>query len=312
MDGALWAAVSGVVFGVFQATNRRAHQGVDAYLATFTLLAVSAIVLAAATAAVGELDLILGAPPAALGWFALAGAFHFFLGWTFLGVSQRRLGASRTSVVIGTTPLFGTGIAFIALGERVRPLAFVGVVLVVAGIALLTWRGPQTAGDRDPSTAPPRLALIFPLLTALCWAISPVFIRWGLDGLSAPIAGVTTGMVASAAAYGAALVARRMRQPRRGQTDPAPPQTPRGAYGLLVVAGVLAAAGIAAQWTALELAPVAVVLALGQLSVPVVVLTAPLIVGVPAERLGTRALIGAAAAVVGTLVIIVARSGVPT
>ncbi len=49
MTGALWATLSGLGFGIFQAFNRRAGRAFDAYVATFFLLAGSAVILAGAS-----------------------------------------------------------------------------------------------------------------------------------------------------------------------------------------------------------------------------------------------------------------------
>jgi len=45
MTGALWATISGIGFGFFQAFNRRAGRAFDAYFSTFILIAISAVIL---------------------------------------------------------------------------------------------------------------------------------------------------------------------------------------------------------------------------------------------------------------------------
>lgn len=54
-----------------------------------------------------DLTLLPAAPFKAYLNFGLAGFIHFFVGWTFLSLSQKLVGASRTSALIGATPLFG-------------------------------------------------------------------------------------------------------------------------------------------------------------------------------------------------------------
>jgi hypothetical protein len=46
MSGALWATLSGLGFGVFQAFNRRAGRVFDACFSTFVLITISAVILA--------------------------------------------------------------------------------------------------------------------------------------------------------------------------------------------------------------------------------------------------------------------------
>lgn len=138
MTGVLWAVVSGVGFGLFQTLNRRAGRGIDVYWATFILLLVSAIVLAAASMATEDLELLRTAPLSALVSFGLAGFIHFFVGWTLLSVSQRWVGAARTGALVGATPLFATAIAALTLGEILSLPTLLGVALMVTGVYLVS------------------------------------------------------------------------------------------------------------------------------------------------------------------------------
>ena len=142
-------------------------------------------------------------------------------------------------------------------------------------------------------------AALFGLGAALCWSISPIFIRNGLEGLASPLLGVTVGMAACVVAYGLALLMKR------GQSRGTP--IPRDALFFQLVAGVLVGLSTWARWIALDLAPVGVVLALGRLSVPVVILLAPLLVGQHLERVTARIWLGAALIVGGSLLLIMYR-----
>ncbi len=104
MSGAAWALTAGVSFGIFQAVNRRANQLVDAYRTTFALLVVAVIGLGAVAATTQDLSLLGSAPIASFVGFGLAGIIHFFLGWTFLAVSQLRFGAANPGALIADTP----------------------------------------------------------------------------------------------------------------------------------------------------------------------------------------------------------------
>ena len=295
MFGVALAAVAGVGFGLFQATNNRAGRHVDTFVATFGVLAVSVLVLGLITLATQDLGVVRTAPAAGYGWFAVAGGVHFFFGWTLLTMSQRRVGAPQTGVLTGTTPLFGTLIAFIVLDETLRAIALLGVALVVAGTVWLARSRPTPAAGAGPATThTPWLGLA----AALCWGTSPVFIRWGLESIPAPMIGVTVGMAAATAAYGVALLVRGA--PSSGRLQ-------RSTAGWVAVAGCIVALAIAAQWVALSLAPVAVVLALSQLAVPVVVLVAPLLSGGAAEGLTRAGMAAAGVIMAGSLIIIFSR-----
>lgn len=141
---------------------------------------------------------------------------------------------------------------------------------------------------------------LFGLGTAVCFAISPVFIRAGLEGLPSPLLGVTIGMIVCVVAYGATLLVRR-----RQSVTPSV-SVPRAALALQIVAGMLVGLSTWARWLALDLAPVAVVIALGRLNVPLVLVLAPLMLGRRLEPVTLRVWLGAGLIIAGSLVLIFA------
>ncbi len=138
MTGVVWAVLAGVGFGLFQSFNRRAGREIDVYWSTFILLFVSAIILVIASVLTEDLNLLRTAPLKAYVNFALAGFIHFFLGWTFLSISQKLVGASRTGALIGTTPLFAFIIGIVVFGEFLSLPVIFGIALVIAGVYLVS------------------------------------------------------------------------------------------------------------------------------------------------------------------------------
>jgi drug/metabolite transporter, DME family len=296
MTGATWAVVAGIGLGLFQSINRRAVLGMDVYQATFLQLLVSAVVLAAISLATQDLNLLRTAPPGALINFSLAGLIHFFVGWTFLNASQKRIGASRTSPLIATNPLFAALIAALTLREFPSPLAWVGILLIIGGVYGIS-NGADNAGGRAQDAPAMRWRdVLFGLSAACCWAISPIFTRAGLEGLPSPLLGVTVGLTASVLTYGVALLSQRRLS--------AIAALPRDALFFKTVAGILAGVSTWNRWIALDLAPVAVVLALALTSVPVVMFLSPLLSGRDRERVTSRVWLGAAFVVGGVLFLI--------
>ena len=292
MTGVLWAAVSGIGFGLFQSVNVRAvRQLDDVYVSTFLQLLVAAAVLLVACIVAGELPLLSDASAWAWISFALAGAIHFFLGWTLLNASQGRIGAARTSPLLTTTPLFGVAIAAVTLGQLPGAAALAGIAVTVAGALVITDPRSET-GIRWQDSIPG-------LATAFLWALSPVFTVEGLDELDSPLLGVTIGMVFSVLAY--ALLLAAAQGERRSALD-----LPREGVVLKLVSGVLVALSIWGRWVALDLADVGVVLALNLLAVPTVLLLAPVIAGRHLEHVDARIWLGAGLVVAGTLILIAA------
>ena len=138
MTGVLWAIVAGLGFGVFQSFNRRAGRSIDSYLSTFMLLLVSAIVLVVVSLLTEDLGPLREAPLMAYVNFGLAGFVHFFLGWTFLTLSQKLVGAARTGALIGTTPVFAFAVGLVFFGEALSLPVIAGVILVMSGVYLVS------------------------------------------------------------------------------------------------------------------------------------------------------------------------------
>lgn len=287
MGGAAWALFAGVSFGIFQAVNRRANQLIDPYRATFTLLLVAVVGLGIFSVATQDLSLLSSAPLFAFIAFGAAGVIHFFFGWTFLSLSQQRIGAANTGVVTAATPLIGSLLAALVLDEALGAVALVAIALVSAGVILIARR---TSGDGQRLTYP-----WFALAASLSWGTSPLFIRWGLEGLSSPVIGVTIGLAAAAGLYAVVLASGRA---------PTTSGTPPGVRRWLLAGGILVAVAIAAQWTALDLVEVNVVVTLQQVATPVVVLVAPFIVGTAIERWTWRLILGMVAVIAGSTMVI--------
>ncbi len=290
MEGVFYAMTAGVTFGIFQSVNRLALRGADPYRTTFRLLLVGTSVMVLWTVLTQDLSLLSKGSWLSIASFAAAGTIHFYLGWTFLSLSQQRIGATETSAVVAVNPLVATLLAGWALGEGVTWRAGVGVVIVSAGVAVLSLRRGELSGLR-------RLPLLG-LGAALCWGSSPLFIRWGLAGVPAPLIGVGVGLIAATLMYAVTLALARRHLSRTGSDRPA--------AVLTVLAGVLVATAISLQWMAFDLIAIAVVITLLQLAVPTVIAVAPLLIGTPMEKPTPRLLFGAAAVVGGSILVVLA------
>jgi drug/metabolite transporter (DMT)-like permease len=138
VTGVSWAIVAGLGFGVFQSFTRRAGRSIDSYLSTFMLLVVSSIVLIGVSLLTEDLSPLREAPLMAYVNFGLAGFVHFFLGWTFLTLSQKLVGAARTGALIGTAPLFAFAVGLVFFGEALSLPVIIGAILVISGVYLVS------------------------------------------------------------------------------------------------------------------------------------------------------------------------------
>jgi uncharacterized membrane protein len=92
----------------------------------------------------------------------------------FTGI--QRVGASRAEPLKASTPFFASIVAVLVLGGRMSPEHFLGVVLIVAVLAVISLEqasGPTTGELGSVSD------LGFPLLAALLFAVEPTFAKIG-------------------------------------------------------------------------------------------------------------------------------------
>jgi drug/metabolite transporter (DMT)-like permease len=290
VNGAVVAAASGVGFGLFQTLNIRAVRGMDPFASTFLQIAVAAAALLVASVLSGGIAELGDAPAGALLYFAAAGVLHFIAGWTLLNISQKRIGAARTSPLLTTVPLFGIAIAALTVGQLPEAVELPAIALMVLGAYVVVSRG---AGGRHT-----RLVDAVPALAcALCWALSPALTVRGLDRLDDPLIGLTLGLWVSVAGYVVAFAVWRRGLGVR--------TAGRTALAVKLLAGVLVGLSTWGRWAALDGTTVAAVLALNLLSIPVVLIASPLMAGRHAEHVTPRVWAGAALVVAGSLLLIV-------
>jgi drug/metabolite transporter (DMT)-like permease len=290
MSGAVLAAASGVGFGVFQSVNVRAlRPNEDPYASTFVQVLVAALLLAAIAFIGGEMSGALHAPLWALGDFTISGLLHFLAGWSLLNLSQQRVGAARTSPLLTLTPVFGAVVALITIGELPGGVALIAMAMMCAGAYVVASRGG--IAKIAPADAVAGLGCAF------MWSISPIFIAHGLDGFDSPLAGLVIGLAVTVLAY-AALYAV-WRGPGEARRSIAYATT----Y-LKLLAGALVGLSTWWRWAALDDATVGAVLALNLLSVPIVLVLAPILAGRASERVTAALWAGAGMVVAGALLLV--------
>ncbi len=86
-------------------------------------------------------------PAGALGvlYSALGSLLLAFAGWSYV---VTRLGAARAGATMHLMPAIGVGLAALFLGEYPRWYHFAGIALILAGVALSTFRGASASSSR--------------------------------------------------------------------------------------------------------------------------------------------------------------------
>lgn len=279
-----------MAFAFLQAANRKSNQQVDAYRTAFGLLISVEILLLVRAAAVGELDIIFTAPLAAVLLFSVSTFFHFVGGWTLLALSQQRIGVARTGALVSAAPLVGTLLAAVILDEPLTLTILLGVLLAVAGVALISLSGNATPGSgwRRPWLA---------LAVAFIWGSSPMLIRLGLERFEHPVLGLTIGIGLSIPLYGALLTAVGVWRQKA---------VPWAAARWMLIGGLLGVVAVSSQWISFDLTTIAIALTVQQLSAILVIAIVPLMFKEPFERMNARFFVGTAAMLAGSALVVLA------
>jgi len=139
--------------------------------------------------------------------------------------------------------------------------------------------------------------------TALCFSSSSIFIRYGLDTIPSPLIGVTIGMVFCTSAYGLILIVRFRNQIEKAKNI----SYSRQGIFLLFFGGIFLGFGTLSRWIAIDLAPIAIVIGLSGLTVPVVLMLSPLLMGRSLENVTIRLWLGAGLVIIGSSLITFSR-----
>ena len=142
--------------------------------------------------------------------FLLAGLLGPGLSQLLFTLAVRDAGPSRTSVTVGTAPLFSVAIALVFLGEPAHAGLLAGAVLIVGGGFLLV-------GERDRPEHVRRIGLALALGAAVVFAARDNLVRHlSLDTDVAPSLAAAATLGAGGAVIAAYLLATRRRLPTTG------------------------------------------------------------------------------------------------
>jgi drug/metabolite transporter (DMT)-like permease len=165
VDAVLLACLSAFLFGAMTVALRyplARGAGAEAG-ALLTILPALAVTLPFALAEGGP---VLDAWP-----FLLAGILGPGLSQLLFTLAVRDAGPSRTSVVVGTAPLFSVAIALVFLDEPLVAGLVVGAILIVAG-------GIMLVAERGRPEHVRRIGLVFALGATVVFATRDNLIRW--------------------------------------------------------------------------------------------------------------------------------------
>lgn len=183
----LLALAAAFFFGLASVFLKRGLAHIRPLPAAAASVSVTAVIAWTAAAATDRLDGLL--TPLVLPFLA-AGFLAPGLARLVLFIGYDRVGVSRATTLLSTSPLFSISMAMVLLGERPSGLVLVGAGLIVAGGALLSRRA---ADDRSWR----RRHLGFPLLAAVAFALRDTISRAALLAFPHPMLGAAVATLMS-------------------------------------------------------------------------------------------------------------------
>jgi len=230
-----------------------------------------------------------GLTPLAIGSFVAAGVLGSLVARVAQFESTTIIGASRTAPVVSTTALFSAAFAVMFLGESLSAVHAAGIVLVVGGIAVISY---DTARDDDEATLREAgAALALPVVSALALGVDPVFVKTGLAEGVSPFVGLA--VMSSSATIGYACYARVTRAVTVSEIR-------NGPLRLYLACGLGSTLALAGYSASLALLPVVVVVPIFQTAPLIVLLVSAALLPRRLERVTSRLVAAAAVVVVGT------------
>jgi drug/metabolite transporter (DMT)-like permease len=189
MTALVLAALSAFLFGAMTVLVRIAlRTGAAPEVGSlFTILPAAAVTLAVSLAR-GDWDLASAWP------FVLAGLLAPGIAQILFTFGVRDAGASRTSVTVGTAPLFAVATALVFLDEPLVAGLLIGAALIVTGGILL-------ASDRARPEHFKRIGLVYALIGTAAFATRDTLVRWLVSDATdvPPVLAASVAMLTGAA-----------------------------------------------------------------------------------------------------------------
>lgn len=189
--GLILALVAALSFSIGIVIVRRASAAAGE---SFSVTAVSIIIgvpfFAVAVTLAGEWQKVLQASWQSLSLLAAAGVIHFIFG-RLLGYSAYRIiGANKATPFIMTNRFYTLLFSFFFLRESITVFIVSGVFLMFLGSALTSSEKKTVAAGREKKRfSADAKGILLALAAALCWGITPVLIKPGVEQIGSSIAG---------------------------------------------------------------------------------------------------------------------------
>ena len=212
--GPLLAIIAALSFSIGIVIVRKASAAAgESFSVTVVSIFIGIPFFALAVSVAGDWDKVLMVSWRALTLLASAGVIHFIFG-RLLGYSAYRLiGANKATPFIMTNPFYSVLFSFLFLGESINAFIIVGVLGMFLGAALTSWEEKTVAEKVDGKGLNINTkGVLLALAAAVCWGITPVLIKPGVESIGSSIAGAFVSYCAAAVVMLGLLVRKSLRQ----------------------------------------------------------------------------------------------------
>ena len=225
--------------------------------------------------------------------FIAAGIAGTFIARILMFKSIDTIGGSLTAPIIASNVLFATVFAVLFLGEGLTIIHFVGIILLVVGIAVISLETAVTS-TTGKSIRDSGMILIVPLLSAALIGVEPIFVSIGLAEGTPILPGFLVMASVATVGYVGYLVSIRSLQlfPLWSTST-----------GWCVFAGISTTFGFIAYFGALTVAPVVIVIPLMQLTPLVVIVISALFLPRRLEHVTWRVVASGLVIVLGAILV---------
>lgn len=226
--------------------------------------------------------------------FIAAGLVGTLTGRAFKYSSIEKIGASRTTPITSSWALISTVLGIIILSEAVALIHGIGVVLIVGGVAAITWETSHENPD-DLSRTELLIGLLIPFGAAFAYGLEPIFANFGFaEGTPAPV-GLVVKTITATLGFTLYLRWRGMLPTRRVLRS--------GDMRWFILAGIANTLFLLGYYLSLEIAPVSVVTPIIVSSTLFVIILSALFMPARLERVTWKLFVAATIVVAGVLII---------
>lgn len=230
-------------------------------------------------------------------WLALAGIIHFVLGRSSNYWSLKYLGANMASIVVALSPVYTVLLGIFILGEHMTGNTALGCALIIIGPASLFWPEQRGTHENTDHGNKPRLSkkgIMASLLSGICYGITPLFIKLGLQQGGSALAGTLISYTTATLVLGTTMIHRGRRE--------AVVHMERRALMWFALSGFFVALAQLFRYIALKLSPISIAGPLTATS-PIFLLLLSFIVNRNVESFRFTVILGIILVVLGTIMV---------